>query len=122
MLEPSGTRTIPESFGNMKRLKSTPLDGRNITGKLPNFIGNWIELHHIGTSMEGPIPTTIPQLTKLNLLIISYLQGPATLRFPNLESLTLLKYLDSSFNKLIGEIPNNKSDLIYPRLPFMFCN
>ncbi|KAK4255939.1 hypothetical protein QN277_008864 [Acacia crassicarpa] len=139
--------TIPESFGNMKKLESIALDGSNITGKLPNFIGNWTELDSLslqGTSMEGPIPTAISQLTKLKRLIISDLHGPATMRFPNLEKLTSLEYLilrncsihdpipnyigkmdsllflDLSFNKLIGEIPNNISHLIQTRLQYMF--
>ncbi|KAI9085893.1 hypothetical protein K1719_031970 [Acacia pycnantha] len=136
---------IPESFGNMTKLNNIALDGSDITGKLPNFIGNWTELDGMylqGTSMEGPIPTAISQLTKLTRLIISDLHGPATERFPNLENLTSLTNLtlrncsihdyipnymvkmkklyslDLSFNKLIGEIPNNISDL--NNLKFMF--
>ncbi|KAK4255937.1 hypothetical protein QN277_008862 [Acacia crassicarpa] len=138
---------MPESFGNMKKLEYIAIDGSNITGKLPNFIGNWTELYSMslqGTSMEGPIPTAISQLTKLQRLAISDLHGPATMRFPNLEKLTSLEYLtlrncsihdsipnyigkmenlyflDLSFNKLIGKIPDNISHLIHSRLSYMF--
>ncbi|KAK4255925.1 hypothetical protein QN277_008852 [Acacia crassicarpa] len=139
--------TIPKSFANLKNLRYMSLDGNNITGKIPHFIGNLTSLRQLnlqGTSMEGPIPTTISLLKNLSVLRISDLHGPATMTFPNLENLTNLEILvlrncsihdsipnyifnytdyefnllDLSFNKLIGEIPNNMS--AYPYLDFMF--
>ncbi|KAK4256421.1 hypothetical protein QN277_009288 [Acacia crassicarpa] len=138
---------LPEGFGNLKKLEYIALDGSNITGNLQDFIGNWTELTTLylqGTSLQGPIPTTISQLTNLTVLYISDLLGPATMRFPNLKNLTSLQQLvlrncsindfipsyigemvhldtlDLSFNKLIGEIPNNINDLT--SLTYMFLN
>ncbi|KAK9088682.1 hypothetical protein Scep_027764 [Stephania cephalantha] len=95
-----------------------------------------------GTSMEGPIPSSIANLTNLNTLRISDL-NQSNVRFPNLRDLTKLKILvlrncsiadpippyigevmlslktlDLSFNKLIGVIPENLEGL--KDLQYMF--
>ncbi|KAG6793756.1 hypothetical protein POTOM_002979 [Populus tomentosa] len=115
--------TIPDTFGNLKNLNDL-IDGSELSGKIPDFIGNWTNITTLdlqGTSMEGPIPSTIS-------LRISDLKGSSS-TFPNLKDMTNMKKLilrncsmtgsipeylgnmavldtlDLSFNKLTGQIP-----------------
>ncbi|GMI95557.1 hypothetical protein like AT1G53440 [Hibiscus trionum] len=50
------------SFGNLKNFNDFRIDGSSMSGKILDFIGNWTKLTRLdmqGTSMEGPIPSTI---------------------------------------------------------------
>ncbi|RVW42866.1 putative LRR receptor-like serine/threonine-protein kinase [Vitis vinifera] len=100
--------TIPENFHNLKNLTDL-IDGNNLSGKIPDWIGNWTKLEKLylqGTSMDGPIPSIISQLKNLTELLISDLSGPTT-SFPNLKDMNKLKTLDLSFNRLSGTIPKS---------------
>ncbi|KAJ0688325.1 putative non-specific serine/threonine protein kinase [Helianthus annuus] len=96
-----------------------------------------------GTSMEGPIPSSISLLTKLKELRITDLAGTSSSSFPNLQAMTQmtrlilrncllngsipedigepsdLKLIDLSFNNLSGPIPKSFLTL---RFNFLFLN
>ncbi|KAF5188116.1 Inactive protein kinase [Thalictrum thalictroides] len=62
-----------------------------------------------GTSMEGPIPSTISLLTNLQELRITDL-NVSNIPFPNLENLTKLTYLYLTSNSLTGQVSPWLSD------------
>ncbi|KAL4590660.1 hypothetical protein LXL04_003600 [Taraxacum kok-saghyz] len=113
------------------------LSDNNFTGKIPDYISNWTQiekLHMQGCYPEGPIPSSISLLTKLNELRISDLKGTGS-SFPRLQkmddlsklvlrnclingtihdylgNMRTLKTLDLSFNNLTGKIPSSFSEL-----------
>ncbi|KAF3968643.1 hypothetical protein CMV_007489, partial [Castanea mollissima] len=133
---------IPLTFANLKSLKTVWASDTELTGRIPDFIGNWSKLTTLrfeGNSLEGPIPSTFSNLTSLTELRISDLSnGSSSLAFiQNMKSLSILvlrnnnisdsipsnigeyqklSQLDLSFNNIIGQIPNalfNLSSLSY---------
>lgn len=104
-----------------------------LTGKIPDFIGNWTKLTALrlfGNTFEGPIPSTFSSLTSLTDLRLSDLpNGGSSLAFiKNMKSLSILVLrnnnisdsipsdiagyhnltrLDLSFNSLHGPIPDS---------------
>ncbi|KAL5225707.1 hypothetical protein ABZP36_012346 [Zizania latifolia] len=59
-----------------------------------------------GTLMSGPIPLEISLLKNLTELRVIDLSGPS-MKFPTLKYAQHLTEVDLSFNKLIGQIPEN---------------
>uniref|UniRef100_A0A7N0TDZ6 non-specific serine/threonine protein kinase n=1 Tax=Kalanchoe fedtschenkoi TaxID=63787 RepID=A0A7N0TDZ6_KALFE len=138
------TGEIPATFAKLTTLKDFRLGDSFFSGQIPNFIQNWILLEKIvlqGSGLAGPIPSNISLLVKITDLRITDLNGTEG-AFPSLEnmnglrtlilrscnivgelpgylgSITSLKVLDLSFNKLSGVIPESfsslsKSDYIY---------
>ncbi|XP_060967326.1 probable LRR receptor-like serine/threonine-protein kinase At1g56140, partial [Cannabis sativa] len=113
-----------------------------LTGKIPHFIGSWSNLTTLvmqGNSFQGPIPSTLANLTSLRQLLLSDISNTSfslafitnmkslvTLELRNnditgtipssIGKLTQLERLDLSFNKLNGPIPDslfNIDSLIY---------
>ncbi|KAJ0662812.1 putative endo-polygalacturonase [Helianthus annuus] len=81
-------------FINKVLIVRSRIDESSLSGRIPDFIGNWTNLTRLdlqGTSMEGRIPSTIPRLTKL-------------------------KELDLSFNTLTGSIPDSVQTLQIDKL------
>ncbi|KAL3508794.1 hypothetical protein ACH5RR_028195 [Cinchona calisaya] len=139
------TGELPGTLVNLTSLKILWIADSNLLGSIPNFIQNWKNLEKLliqGSGLHGPIPPGIVSLTKLNELIISDLDSGNDSTFPDLSqannlnylilrscnitgelpgylaSMTNLKMLDVSFNKLNGQIPSNfsaisKSNNIY---------
>ncbi|XP_076958585.1 putative LRR receptor-like serine/threonine-protein kinase At1g53420 [Bidens hawaiensis] len=127
------TGILPESFANLINLKEFRIGSNNFSGKIPDFIGNWTSLTSLrilASGLEGPIPPSITLLTTLTDLRISDLRGPDALCPPfkttpfkdlimrncNLigelpKSVAASKLLDFSFNKLVGSIPAEFSEL-----------
>ncbi|PNT59064.2 hypothetical protein POPTR_001G385750v4 [Populus trichocarpa] len=144
------TGTIPDTFGNLKNLNEFRIDGSELSGKIPTLLGTGPTLRHLvyfscrdlqGTSMEGPIPSTISLLKKLTTLRISDLKGSSS-TFPDLKDMTKMEKLncsltgsiqeylgnmadldtlDLSFNKLTGQIPGPLESL-KKNIKFMFLN
>ncbi|XP_057949736.1 probable LRR receptor-like serine/threonine-protein kinase RFK1 isoform X2 [Malania oleifera] len=127
------TGKLPEKLAGLKNLTDFRINDNNFNGAIPGFIQNWkqltrLEMHASG--LEGPIPSNISLLDKLTELRISDING-TTWGFPMLNNIEGLKrlvlrncsiygeipayiwemdellMLDVSFNKLVGEIPNN---------------
>ncbi|MFS7947376.1 putative transferase [Helianthus anomalus] len=105
------------------------IGGNNFSGKILEFIGQWISLESLGiqaSGLEGPIPSNISLLESLTdfldyphqgCLRISDLRGRDT-PIPPFSSTTRFKNLDFRFNKLNGSIPIgfaelNRTDSIY---------
>ncbi|KAL0301267.1 UNVERIFIED_CONTAM: putative LRR receptor-like serine/threonine-protein kinase [Sesamum radiatum] len=99
--------TIPVTFGNLRNLTDFRIDGSRMSGRIPDFIGNWNKLERLdlqGTSMEGPIPATISRLKNLTDLRISDLKGPS-MSFPNLQNMNDMEDLILRNCSIIGPIP-----------------
>ncbi|CAM8903740.1 unnamed protein product [Rhodiola kirilowii] len=137
------TGEIPATFAKLTTLTDFRLGDSSFSGKIPNFIQNWTNLTKLviqASGLAGPIPSGISLLTSITDLRITDLNGTEQ-AFPSLESLKLktlilrscniagelpsylgsmtsLKLLDLSFNKLSGKIPESfsrqtKTDYIY---------
>ncbi|KAK2968129.1 hypothetical protein RJ640_001151 [Escallonia rubra] len=80
-----------------------------LTGKIPDFIGNWSLLTNLrfqGNSFTGPIPPSFSSLTSLTELRISDLSdGNTSLEF--LKDMKSLNILDLRNNNMSGSIPAN---------------
>ncbi len=91
---------IPESWGNLKKVKTLNLNNNGIT-KLPESIGNLTELVNINMSTNkiSLIPTSIANLTKLQTFDFQYNQIKGAL-IKEFESLTTLKNLYLNNNQI----------------------
>ncbi|XP_035841207.1 probable LRR receptor-like serine/threonine-protein kinase At1g07650 isoform X3 [Helianthus annuus] len=122
---------LPVELKSLSNLTELRLTSNNFNGRIPS-LESWKQLSKlemIGSGLEGPIPASISLLSNLEELRISDLGGDTSL-FPNLSSMTKmrnlvlrscnitgkipdyiaqmsnLKFLDLSFNGLVGDIPN----------------
>ncbi|PIN06696.1 Serine/threonine protein kinase [Handroanthus impetiginosus] len=127
------TGQLPTSFSGLTNLNDFRINDNNLTGRIPDFMQNWRQVTRLemeASGLEGPIPPNISLLNALTDLRISDLSGP-TQGFPVLRSTTglitlvlrncnisgeiptyvwslrVLQMLDVSFNKVVGQIPNN---------------
>ncbi|XP_022015833.1 probable leucine-rich repeat receptor-like serine/threonine-protein kinase At3g14840 isoform X7 [Helianthus annuus] len=123
--------TIPAELGKLENLANLRLTGNNFNGRIPS-LESWKQLSKlemIGSGVGGPIPASISLLSNLEELRISDLSGESS-PFPNLRNMTNmrnlvlrscnitgripnyiallpnLKFLDLSFNGLVGDIPD----------------
>ncbi|XP_031407368.1 probable leucine-rich repeat receptor-like serine/threonine-protein kinase At3g14840 isoform X2 [Punica granatum] len=138
------TGQLPETFVNLIALLDVWLGDNRFTGKVPDFIRNWLHLERLfiqASGFEGPICEGIGVLQNLSDLRITDLNGLAEARFPKLNSrkfkklilrscnfigplppylgeMSILRVLDLSFNKLVGEIPRSYRNL--PELEYMY--
>ncbi|XP_062193245.1 probable LRR receptor-like serine/threonine-protein kinase At1g07650 isoform X2 [Phragmites australis] len=125
------TGPLPAALSLLTNLTDLRISGNNLSGRLPDFWGKLAKLEKLqieGSLLEGPIPSSLSELTNLYDLL-SYdtkLFKCRVLRNCSISgsipsyigTLTNLKHLDLSFNKLSGEIPASfanmeKVDYIY---------
>uniref|UniRef100_A0A5B6ZHZ7 non-specific serine/threonine protein kinase n=1 Tax=Davidia involucrata TaxID=16924 RepID=A0A5B6ZHZ7_DAVIN len=138
------TGELPGTLAKLTTLKDFRISDNQFMGKIPNFIQHWTNLDKLliqASGLDGPIPPGIALLENLTDLRISDLNGTEG-TFPPLSnikklknlilrscyitgplpeylgSMTTLKVLDLSFNKLTGVIPGNlvglsDTDFIY---------
>ena len=90
------------------QIPGTPVYSNNLTGELPEEIGNLDKLglfviDGFRDELRGEIPASIGKLEELQVLVLRSLQLRGEI--PNLEELGHLRNLDLSFNNLSGEIP-----------------
>lgn len=107
------------SLTNCSQLKMLSLFHNNLTGELPNSVGNFTtqlqELRLNGNQISGRIPSTIENLVNLSILAL----GPNLLTGPIPEGIGKLKrlqFLDFFESRLTGNIPSsigNISQLTY---------
>ncbi|CBI22006.3 unnamed protein product, partial [Vitis vinifera] len=95
--------SIPRGLCHLTNLGYLDLSSNKLPGTIPSYFGNLTRLRNI-YSTNYPW-NTISLLQNLLQLFLSHnkLQGHMP---PNLEALKYLKYLNVSFNKVQGEIPN----------------
>ncbi|KAK1378364.1 Leucine-rich repeat transmembrane protein kinase [Heracleum sosnowskyi] len=106
------TGQLPIELHNLINLQEMRLSSNNFTGKLPNF-QSWKHLEQLeiqASGFEGPIPSSISDLSNLTELLISNLNGGASV-FPRLENMTNLRRLMLRSCNISGEIPKNLSEL-----------
>ena len=116
------TGTIPSTIGLLgATLTSLNLGtdvhqvGNSISGGIPSSIGDLTGLTYLnlaGNQLSGPIPSTVSQLTQLQYLNLAdnqHLNGtiPA-----GITQLTQLQYLALSNNQLSGSIPSDIGDAL----------
>ncbi|RVX03953.1 putative LRR receptor-like serine/threonine-protein kinase [Vitis vinifera] len=119
------TGTIPKNFHNLKNLIDL-IDGNNLSGKIPDWIGNWTKLQKLLISdLSGPT-TSFPNLKDMNKLKTLVMRncsitGEIPEDIGNIES---LKILDLTFNRLNGTIPVSfkQEDKEKTKLDFMFLS
>ncbi|KAE8719973.1 putative LRR receptor-like serine/threonine-protein kinase [Hibiscus syriacus] len=124
---------IPSTFANIERLQLVWASDNAFTGTIPDFVGNnWTRLSSLrfeGNSFDGPIPSSLANLTSLSSLRIGdiYNRSSSLDFIRNLKNLTelvlrnvmlngifpsyitelqSLEKLDLSFNNLTGQIPS----------------
>ncbi|WOK98944.1 receptor-like protein 12 [Canna indica] len=110
--------SLPDWFGNMKKLKYLDLSYNSLYGSLPNSLGNMSSLQYLDLSsnnFNATIGEGLGQLKDLVTLDLSYNSLCDSL--PNsLGNMTSLQYLDFSvnnFNGRIGEGIGQLKDLVY---------
>ncbi|GLT33874.1 hypothetical protein SLA2020_084290 [Shorea laevis] len=100
----------PTSIVNLSsRLDYLSMEENQISGRVPDGIGNLIGLAALGLDrnfLTGEIPNNIGRLEKLNKLWLSDNQISGTIP-PSIGNLTQLLYLHLEGNSLEGEIPLN---------------
>mgnify|MGYP000878029277 FL=1 len=118
------TGTIPESIGNLTKLRTLTLHDNLLTGTIPETIGKLIELDYLHLSnnkLTGSIPKDIEKLTKLRNIYLynNQLTGiiPA-----NIGNLTKLYSLYLYNNKLTGIIPESIGKLSELRYLYLYDN
>ncbi|KAH0942422.1 hypothetical protein HID58_002059 [Brassica napus] len=102
---------LPDSIGNLKYLKDLRLSECNLFGKLPSSLGNLSDLTHLeldGNGFTGELPVSIGNLKQLTKLLIasSKLSGNFHQALLNLTELTAINLVS---NQLEGMLPSNMS-------------
>ncbi|KAM6552387.1 hypothetical protein CsatB_002195 [Cannabis sativa] len=123
--------TIPSSLGNLVNLEYLNLIANNLTGQFPLALTNLTKLTILISSnyfkgkmpdfgglkqlqrlemeasgFDGPIHSSLSNLSSLTELRITDLNGWESSNFPDLSNMIKLRTLDLSFNNLQGELPN----------------
>ncbi|XP_028061065.1 probable LRR receptor-like serine/threonine-protein kinase At1g56140 isoform X1 [Camellia sinensis] len=99
-------------FVALRNLQTVWASDNELTGSIPEFIGNWSKLKSLrfqGNSFGGSIPTTFSNLTLMEDLRISDLSnGSSSLAF--LKDMKSLNLLILRNNNISGSIPSNIGD------------
>ena len=115
---------IPQDISKLSYLQNflgCTMDGDGFTGRLPDNIGNMMELRLLclgGNRLTGEIPRSISRLNKLYYLELQNTPGMMQGHLSDLFSISSLQFLTVSGVKLIGEmppkLPANLKQLILP--------
>ncbi|KAK9936655.1 hypothetical protein M0R45_013484 [Rubus argutus] len=141
------TGELPVALTNLTKLTELRISSNNFNGRMPDFFQSWNQLQKLeiqASGLQGPIPSSISVLNSLIELRISDLNGVGS-AFPSLSNMTgmtnlmlrscnlsgpipsdlvtmtKLKILDLSFNKLDSSIPNF-ADLTYLQNLYLTSN
>ncbi len=107
------TGTIPQELGNLSSLTVLWLYNNQLTGTIPPQLGNLsnlVNLRLYGNQLSGSIPAELGNLTKLTNLRIYNNQLSGSIP-PELGNLTKLRYLYAYNNQLSGSIPSELGSL-----------
>jgi len=103
----AGLQQIPDSFGQLKNLRYC-----DITGNIPQTIGNCTNLEHLSVTTQGGIASSISKLTKLRML---YWNAGSTTRLPSdIGNMIALDSLQLQAN--IPDLPTSFAQLPLRRL------
>lgn len=106
--------TIPESIGNLSKLKTLYLYENSLTGSIPSQIGNLKELEALGlysNHLSGDFPEFITSLSSLKYLYLQYNYGITGSLPESIGNLTELVDLRVDGNKMSGPLPVNLGKL-----------
>jgi len=106
---------IPKQIGYLSELANLNMVNNNwqITGELPESIGNLRKLHTLilsRSNLTGTIPTTFRNLTELTTLQIHTCQLEGSLPANVFGNLTKLASIEIKDNKLSGDLPQDLID------------
>ncbi|BAT82755.1 hypothetical protein LR48_Vigan07g287000 [Vigna angularis] len=109
--------SIPNSIGELSRLKVLVLSGNFLTGKMPTTFGNLTRLTVLdlsNNSLSGYMPASVTQLGNLTRLDLSnnYLSGSVPLKLGALSSLQNLNLSGNSFSGSVPSQLGNLSELV----------
>ncbi|KAJ6424304.1 hypothetical protein OIU84_025152 [Salix udensis] len=99
--------SYPLALANLTKLKELRLSSNNFSGRIPDFIQSWKQLDKLeiqAGGFSGPIPSNISLLTGITELRISNLLGDGS-GFPNIEPIKGMTYLMLSNCNLSGSFP-----------------
>lgn len=104
---------IPESISNLNKLESLSLHFNNIGGKIPNCIGELINLRELDLSrnnFSGFLPQSLENLTQLEVLDLgnNNLSGEIPSYIGNFSKLKILRLYMNHFS---GQIPRSITNL-----------
>ena len=111
LLENNLTGILPNEIGNFTYLEKLDLEKNNIGGAIPSTIGNLSELIQLDLSenqFNGHIPSTIGALSNLEKLYLheNQFSGPIPNEVGNLSSLTDIFLYDNQFESIPNTIGN----------------
>ncbi|CAK7344960.1 unnamed protein product [Dovyalis caffra] len=109
---------LPMELGDLENLQHLAVGGNNLSGRIPSYIGKWVNLTKLilmGNNFEGNLPAetfTLPNLQRLYVhsgLSVTVLRNcKINGSIPQyIGKWPQLSYLDLSFNKLTGRIPES---------------
>ncbi|MFC2137408.1 lamin tail domain-containing protein [Bacteroidota bacterium] len=105
--------SIPEEIGNLTELRYLWIDNNSISGTLPGEIGNLKNLIEFGfyfNDFSGELPEEIGELTQLQVLIAAWndFEGEIPESIGNLTQLAALYLMDNNF---VGDLPEGIAQL-----------
>ncbi|KAG5532932.1 hypothetical protein RHGRI_027250 [Rhododendron griersonianum] len=109
---------IPSTFAALQNLQIVWGSDNELTGSIPEFIGNWSKLSNLrisDLSNGSSLLAFLKDMTSLSTLILRNNHISGTIP-SNIGDYQNLSQLDLSFNNLTGPIPNslfNSSSLVY---------
>ncbi|KAJ7977199.1 putative Receptor protein kinase [Quillaja saponaria] len=103
---------IPKELGNCQALIFLKLSMNKLRGDVPHELGNLVALQPLldlsQNTFSGEITPQLGKLTSLEVLNLSHNQFSGTMP-STLEDLVSLRFVDISYNKLEGPLPDNKA-------------
>jgi hypothetical protein len=104
------TGTLPESIGNLTVLEYCDLSGNQLNGNVPATIGNLTQLTYLDL-WKNDLSGALPSLNTASKLVVLDMSDNSFSALPSLNRLTDLEYLAFSTNNLSGNLPDNWSSL-----------
>lgn len=98
---------FPVSWCSITQLQLLSLGGQEMTGTLPDCIGNWTNLQYFeifSTKLTGSIPNSLVKMTALQFLEFNYNQLSGTIP-QDIGNLTALQRFTVYDNQLQGTLP-----------------